>query len=565
MSEPSLYGGLQPSSSLRFNITAGPRAGQRLEIPATNSITLGRNRDCVIYIESADVSRHHAEIFLTPEGRYFVRDLGSRNGTLVDGRPATQANPLPLNPGTMITTGTTLLIFEGFHAPTMLIDHRLNQDASAHTDNSVVSENVQASLILTTGQHFVLEGEQLTVGRAVTNQVVIEAKSISRYHARLQRTAKGYTVIDLGSTNKTFVNNKLADSPILLYSGDVVRFGDVVTTYELKQIQPLIVEPVSEVDTTNPDEYDVPEIKTHLDFPASESQPRRPKLEGETVLNENQARRRNLEHGETRLNFDVRDFRNAGRGRALPNQPSAALNPASAGPISVVSLDRVSKSFSANILLQNVNLALRQSELVSMLGPDTFTKNILERILVALEPADKGIVQILGRTLPVLENRRGLNLEEDGELYQWRTSNIGYLSPDISLNNRLSVLEAVSSTIEQITGNVNRASVAEQALEQLRAFGVARPDLDKVHPDDLKPNERLKVALARVFAPGPAFTVLHEPTAKLNTDEVSLIVGHLKLLTKQGKTIVVFTQDRLWERLANRNYELSVSGEIIGG
>lgn len=562
MSETPLYGGTRPPLSLRFNITAGTRAGQRLEIVApslNNSVVIGRSRDCAIYIEAADVSRRHAEIFLTNDGRYYIHDLGSRNGTLVNGRPATQETPLSLSPGTMITIGTNVLIFEGFNTPlsTVPIKQTVAGPSTAHPENpTVLGDNVSAYLSLVTGQRFLLEGEQLTVGRAVTNQIVIEAKSISRYHARLQRIPTGYTVVDLGSTNKTYVNNQLAENPILLHSGDMVRFGDVVSTYELEQQEADTADPPQDVDTTNPDSSNLPEMKTRLDFSYNELQ----------TVNEAQSHRRNLEHGETRLNFDVRDLRAANRGRPSPNQPSTSVRASVPLPPGVVILERVSKTYEGNSVLQGVNLVLRQGELISVLGPDTSARNALERILVALEPADQGFVQLLGRNIPVLEtNKKSLNLEEDGELAQWRNSNIGYLSPEFNFNNRLTVLEIITSAIELITGSYNRAAVIEQAWEQLRSFGLTRLDLDKVRSDVLTSNDRRKLALARVFAPSPALTVLHDPTVNLTNDEVTLIIGQFKLLTRQGKTIVVLTQDRLWERIANRHYELTANGEILGG
>src|SRR4249919_3103288 len=48
-------------------------------------MVLGRHPDCDVVLDSASVSREHAQI-LRDDGRYFVEDLHSRNGTFVNGK-----------------------------------------------------------------------------------------------------------------------------------------------------------------------------------------------------------------------------------------------------------------------------------------------------------------------------------------------------------------------------------------------------------------------------------------------------------------------------------------------
>lgn len=59
--------------------------GSRQDIPMIyDRMMIGRSQDCQIYLNDSKVSAHHAEIY-TQEGRYFVRDLGTSNGTFVNG------------------------------------------------------------------------------------------------------------------------------------------------------------------------------------------------------------------------------------------------------------------------------------------------------------------------------------------------------------------------------------------------------------------------------------------------------------------------------------------------
>jgi pSer/pThr/pTyr-binding forkhead associated (FHA) protein len=70
----------------------GALAGQRFAIDKT-SIIIGRggpDTRCDIVLPERQVSREHAEVYLR-RGHYFVRDLGSKNGTYLNGQPVTDA------------------------------------------------------------------------------------------------------------------------------------------------------------------------------------------------------------------------------------------------------------------------------------------------------------------------------------------------------------------------------------------------------------------------------------------------------------------------------------------
>jgi hypothetical protein len=77
---------------------------------------------------------------------------------------------------------------------------------------------------------FPLDQEEITVGRDLENQLVINDPSISRWHARLVAVDSKFVVSDLNSTNGTLINGKLVDQQ-LLSSGDTLSFADVPTMY----------------------------------------------------------------------------------------------------------------------------------------------------------------------------------------------------------------------------------------------------------------------------------------------------------------------------------------------
>ena len=82
-----------------------------------------------------------------------------------------------------------------------------------------------------TGREHLLNGDSITIGRAVTNDIVITSKRVSREHARIRRDAWRRILEDLGSTNGTFLNTERVVNKRELRDRDRIKIGDVIFTY----------------------------------------------------------------------------------------------------------------------------------------------------------------------------------------------------------------------------------------------------------------------------------------------------------------------------------------------
>jgi hypothetical protein len=89
-----------PVPAGRAMVIAG---GKRMAVGRGGAV-LGRSRDCDIAVDDANVSRRHAEIRPDGRGGWVVQDLGSTNGTKVNGR--TISGPTALEPGDRLVLGT---------------------------------------------------------------------------------------------------------------------------------------------------------------------------------------------------------------------------------------------------------------------------------------------------------------------------------------------------------------------------------------------------------------------------------------------------------------------------
>jgi hypothetical protein len=108
-----------------------------------------------------------------------------------------------------------------------------SQLAAEHTPAAGGKLVVVRSNILKNGRSFPTGAVPLTLGRAEDNDVSLAKDDFaSGHHARIESQRDGVWILDLGSTNGTFVNGARLDGRRLLKEGDVVQIGDTELRFE---------------------------------------------------------------------------------------------------------------------------------------------------------------------------------------------------------------------------------------------------------------------------------------------------------------------------------------------
>jgi pSer/pThr/pTyr-binding forkhead associated (FHA) protein len=97
---------LEPGQAL-LQVKRGPNAGSTFLLD-TDSTSVGRNTDSVVFLDDITVSRSHATFERRPGGEWFVRDAGSLNGTYVNGE---QVDETKLATGDQVQIGRFRLTF----------------------------------------------------------------------------------------------------------------------------------------------------------------------------------------------------------------------------------------------------------------------------------------------------------------------------------------------------------------------------------------------------------------------------------------------------------------------
>jgi pSer/pThr/pTyr-binding forkhead associated (FHA) protein len=100
---------------MRLVIEQGEQAGLEFRL-ARPSILIGRTQEADITLAEQGVSRQHARLEQGPEG-WVVTDLGTTNGTCVNGRQIPPNKPIPIQPGDRLSIGSSVLALQASSRP----------------------------------------------------------------------------------------------------------------------------------------------------------------------------------------------------------------------------------------------------------------------------------------------------------------------------------------------------------------------------------------------------------------------------------------------------------------
>jgi pSer/pThr/pTyr-binding forkhead associated (FHA) protein len=209
----------------RLIMRRGPEPGTVFNLEA-DTVTIGRGSKNDIIIRDNEVSREHC-VLRRLQDEYEVEDNTSSNGTFVNGQRVQGA--IALQPGAIVELGDTITMEYEKSLQRKTTGSMLRLDLQDEATHHKREPQLQYSLTVIMGPEMgrshKLESLIITVGRDLSNDVVVQDPEISRFHMRLRRGKHGYTVEDMGSTNGTYVNGVQVTQPRTLQSDDVVRLA----------------------------------------------------------------------------------------------------------------------------------------------------------------------------------------------------------------------------------------------------------------------------------------------------------------------------------------------------
>ncbi len=201
-------------------------AGRTEERPIDCPISIGRHASNLLALPDPErqISRRHAIIAPADSGDYTLTDLGSANGTLLNGRPVAPQEPVVLHDGDQIAIGPASLTFI---RPNPVADVLL---ATGLTFDATTTLNLPRPIVgwleLPDGKRRLLEAET-RIGRTARNDITLEDDSqVSRNHATIRHLDTVYIISDLGSANGVRVNGEPVLTPRELRDNDRIEIGN---------------------------------------------------------------------------------------------------------------------------------------------------------------------------------------------------------------------------------------------------------------------------------------------------------------------------------------------------
>jgi pSer/pThr/pTyr-binding forkhead associated (FHA) protein len=204
--------------------------GRKFTIPA-GEVFLGSDPGSAIHLTATGVLPRHAKLKGLPDGQVVITKAVPEADVLING-VRLGAEPTPLLHGDKVEVGGQELTFvdERRSGSTQYVQAMNLPEAMAKAKSEAkggkTTGNTGGRVVsLTDGREYAIAGASLVFGRDATCDVVVGGKDVSRRHAEIVQTPKGYLIVD-SSTNGTFVNEVRVEGQRLLARADVIRCGD---------------------------------------------------------------------------------------------------------------------------------------------------------------------------------------------------------------------------------------------------------------------------------------------------------------------------------------------------
>jgi L-cystine transport system ATP-binding protein len=198
----------------------------------------------------------------------------------------------------------------------------------------------------------------------------------------------------------------------------------------------------------------------------------------------------------------------------------------------MLEIKNIEKSFGKNKVLKGVNLEVGKGDVVVILGPSGSGKTTLLRCINFLEKAEEGELIFNGETH--LFQKAGKK-----EILSIR-KRTAFVFQNYNLFHNKTALQ-----------NVTEGLIIGRKIPKEEAENIGKKALDKVglsekydfYPSQLSGGQQQRVGIARAIAVNPEVILFDEPTSALDPELIGEVLGVMKLLAKEGTTMVVVTHE----------------------
>jgi putative ABC transport system ATP-binding protein len=200
----------------------------------------------------------------------------------------------------------------------------------------------------------------------------------------------------------------------------------------------------------------------------------------------------------------------------------------------VVELENVRREYlvgdQVTVALDGVDLVIERGEFVAIVGPSGSGKSTMMNLIGCLDRPSSGVVKIASDPTSELN---------DNQLTSLRSKAIGFVFQQFQLLPNTTAIENVMAPL--LYQGVSAKQAKHAATEMLNRLGLGeRLNFDR---NRLSGGQQQRVAIARALVTSPDIVLADEPTGALDSKTGAQVIGLLKELNQEGRTIILITHD----------------------
>ncbi|QYG90838.1 ABC transporter ATP-binding protein [Bacillus atrophaeus] len=218
----------------------------------------------------------------------------------------------------------------------------------------------------------------------------------------------------------------------------------------------------------------------------------------------------------------------------------------------MITFENMSKEFNpgkqTNRVLTDVNLTIKENELVMITGRSGSGKTTLLNIIAGLDKPTSG---------SYFYGNHDLTNKNYKQLADFRQNRIGIILQNYPLVDEKNVFENVK--IPLWNSDLSKEKQEQHIIEMLRYVGLENKA--KAYPKELSGGEAQRVATARALINDPECILADEPTGSLDEESEQIIFDLLTDLHRVGKTIIIVTHNKDLAKQGER--QINISNGVI--
>jgi polar amino acid transport system ATP-binding protein len=215
------------------------------------------------------------------------------------------------------------------------------------------------------------------------------------------------------------------------------------------------------------------------------------------------------------------------------------------GADAVLRLADIHKRYGALEVLKGVSLRARAGESISIIGSSGSGKSTLLRCVNLLERPNAGQIILGGETLKLAMQRDGaLGATDPRQLDRFR-ARLGFVFQNFNLWPHMTILQNLIEAPVHVK-KMPRAEAVELAEGLLQKVGLY--DKRGAYPVSLSGGQQQRAAIARTLAMQPEVILFDEPTSALDPELVGEVLGVIRKLAEEGRTMLIVTHEMRFAR-----------------